>query len=440
MKRKGFTLPAFLFTVFLCLPVFLSTASASSDYDLFIAQGIEKINANQFSEALELLNKALEAAPDDPEALFYSGVALSRMGDHEKAEKLFSKVLRNKEYTANAYLELGRIYFTQGMCSKSIRYLKKYLKFEPESSLAAYAGNMIDECRTAMQGGEEDDVNRLTVTAGVEYDSNVILESDNPPIVRPREDDWRAVGLVDARAVLYKNDVLKVKGKYKLYQSAHQHLSTFNVNYHLVSPSIELTVSDLIKPSIGYRLEYIPYFGGDDYGRFHTAFAKVKIRETDRHSLDGIYEYRDITYWNTRAFTGNALRTGHQNTAGVRQHFTYNRLDGNVYYFYDDKRASANHWSYIADRGGIMVQYKISDPLRVKGSAEFMKRDYRGIVPGTGLIRSDDTQHYTLSLQYQLNEKMALTFTERFTKNDSNIVSYDYDRNVLGLLFTYGII
>ena len=59
---------------------FLSNTYASDTFDIYVARGIEKINEKQFSEALEHLKKALEMAPEDTEALYYTALVYTRLG------------------------------------------------------------------------------------------------------------------------------------------------------------------------------------------------------------------------------------------------------------------------------------------------------------------------------------------------------------------------
>ena len=61
--------------VFLLLSISVTGLHAAEEYELFIAQGIEKINEGKYSEAAEILEKALAAAPDNIEAIYYSAMA-----------------------------------------------------------------------------------------------------------------------------------------------------------------------------------------------------------------------------------------------------------------------------------------------------------------------------------------------------------------------------
>jgi Flp pilus assembly protein TadD len=123
----------------------ISNTYASNDFDVYIARGIDKINEKQFSEALEVLQKALELEPDDTEALYYTALAYTRLGELEKAEKLFLKI-RDKDSNPGINFELGRIYYVNEDCVKAEDYLSKFISLTDDESLKKYASTLIKDC------------------------------------------------------------------------------------------------------------------------------------------------------------------------------------------------------------------------------------------------------------------------------------------------------
>jgi len=181
-------------------------------------------------------------------------------------------------------------------------------------------------------------------------------------------------------------------------------------------------------------------FGNDWYGRIQTYFGKVKVREGVHYSTEGIYEYRDIDYQNTVLFASNSLRSGWKHTVGVKQNFYRGKIEGDIHYYYDDKHASTSYWSYRGDRVGTEVLYQIKEPLAVRGAVDYNRRKYRGVFPGLGVIRYDKAMMYRLDLHYQLAENFALTLSETYIDNRSNNTTFDYDRNIIGAMVTWGAI
>jgi len=432
-KRFYFHFFAALALVMFCMiPVKLL---AANEYDVLISKGIEKINEGKYSESLEFLQKAIGMAPDDAEARYYAGVAFSRLGEMSRAEELFLGVLKNKEYTSNAYLELGRLYYIQEKCDKAEEYLRKFISFSEEPDARSYAESLISDCYGK---GYEEKPYKMNVSVGTQYDTNVILEPTNPSITKERKRDGRAVALVNAGARLYRSKAARFDLDYDFYQSLHIHLSGFNVQYHKLSPNIELRLSDAIRPSAGYSVEYI-YFGGDKYGTIDTYMANLKVREGANTSTNFTYEFRQNRYKDTDLFESNSDRTGRQNYTGLRQKFDMDKFRAEVHYFYDDKKAEKDYWAYRGNEVGASLSYRISNPLLFMVSAEYDRRKYEDDYPVINETRLDRMQRYAANIQYIISKKVFATLTENYTINDSNIKDFDYKRNIISLLFTMSV-
>ncbi|MEN8264627.1 MAG: tetratricopeptide repeat protein [Nitrospirota bacterium] len=436
MKTKPIYFLFYIVVVILLLSVSITGLQAAEEYELFIAQGIEKINEGKYSEAVEILDKALAAAPDNIEAIYYSAIAHSRLGELGKAESLLLKIRSEDKPDANVYFELGRIYYSRGDCRRAEKNMNKSISISGDAKTESYADSLIKDCYD--RGGEKRFKADLTI--GGQYDSNVVLEPDNPSITDDRKSDWRAVALLKAGAKVYENNAVLIRADYNFYQSLHAKLDNFDVHYHKVTPSIELNVSDVVRPSAGYKYEYI-FFGGDEYGTIHTFFTKVNIKENMDFSTDVIVEFSDHKYWDSEEFLSNSDRRGQKTVAGIKQNFAIGEVKSDIHYFHDRKNARENFWSYKGDRVGAATGFNIIEPLRFKASAEYSwRKHFDQDFPAYNERREDRMQKYALSLQYSLSKKMAVTLTGSYTFNDSNIEDFEYQRNIIGLLFTYGLI
>ena len=433
--RRGSLLVILFFLFCLSLPSY-----GAEQYEIYIAQGIEKLNEGKYKEALDLLLKALKEAPDNREARFYTGVAYSRLGRYRDAERLLLEVLGKDRTSPEVNFELGRLRYAMGDCRGTERYMKQFMTYSDDEAMKSYADSLIKECYESEKAQEEKPY-RVNVSGGVQYDSNVVLEPTNPIITADRKRDGRGVFLVNAGARLYENRFLKFTADYNFYQSLHFELNDYNVHYHRVSPAVEFNVHERVVPAIGYALEYI-LFGGDTYGAIHTYFANLRINETKIASTEVIYEYRDTKYWDTEVFESNSIRTGYKSTFGIKQNYEMDRLRWQILYYYNDKRAERDYWSYRGNRVGIKGSYKITEPLRVRGGVEYERREHRGSNPNTASAdeRVDRMQKYSVKLTYTINERMAVTFSESYTRNDSNLREFDYERNMVGVILTVGII
>jgi tetratricopeptide (TPR) repeat protein len=75
-----------------------ATVCQGADDDL-MGQGSADLTEGRFSEAFAKFAKAAAARPDDPEPLFFCGVASNRLGEHEEALFYFDRA-KAKDYRA----------------------------------------------------------------------------------------------------------------------------------------------------------------------------------------------------------------------------------------------------------------------------------------------------------------------------------------------------
>ncbi|GBD95914.1 MAG TPA: tetratricopeptide repeat protein [Nitrospirae bacterium] len=340
------------------------------DYELFIAEGIQKINEGKFSEALGLLKEALKLSPDSSEAAYYAGIAYSNPGNYKGAEA------------------------------------KPY---------------------------------ELSISAGGQYDSNVILETSNPPVGADRKSDARALVYITSGATLFKRGRAKLKADYNFYQSIHKHLNDFNVQYHKITPVLEIAASGIFKPSVGYSLEYT-LLAGELYSRVHTSYGKVTVTEGEKLSTEVIYEYRDNKYRDSNKFQTNSIRSGYKNSAGIRQNFYLSRLSGDAYYFSDSERAKEGYWNFNGYRSGAELTCKITSPLYINVSGEYNERRYRDDYPVFQERRLDSMQQFSVKLTYIFSDRISASITDTYIVNNSNLSIFDYKRNITGIFFTAGIL
>ncbi len=424
-----------LLTVVFPLSVVSPLYAGAEDYELYIAEGIRKINQGSTEDAIVLLKKALKLSPENPEAVYYAGIAYSRNGNYKEAESLFLQTLQLDETSANAYFELGRIYYVTSRCDELGDLFSKFRDLSGDNALKGKVAELVDGCRKKA----EEKPFRFNISAGSQYDSNVILEPSNPPVSAERKSDARAVLYVTSGAVLLKERLIKLTLDYNFYQSLHINLHEFNVQYHKITPALEVTFSDALRSSVGYSLEYT-LLGSDLYSRFNTFYGKFSVKESEKLSTEAIYEYRNQKYWDSDIFQTNSIRSGYQNTVGIKQNFYSKPLRGEIYYFSDFNRAKEGYWAFDGQRLGVKLAYKITPPLHINVSSEYNERRYRNDSPGFQERRLDRMQQYSLRLTYLISERMSASITESYIVNDSNLSIFDYRRNITGLFLTVGVL
>ncbi len=408
---------------------------SAENYELYIAYGIQRINEGEINSALEFLEKAMRMVPKNNEASYYAGIAHAMAGDYKQAEDLFLMAIVIDESSENVYLELGRLYYVTSRCSKAEEFLLKFTGISENEALKEYATRLIDACREKA----EKKPYKLILSAGGQYDSNVIIEPQSPNVSADRKADTRTtISLLSGVNLLTKGP-LKLNADYNFYQNIHMQLNDFNVQYHKITPSLEIAVSSAFKFFLRYSLEYT-LMGGEPYSRFHTSYGKVILKEGEKFSTEAIYEYRDSKYWNGSTYQANSIRSGYKNTMGIKQKFYFEGLSGSTYYFGDFETAEEGYRDYNGFRSGIELTFKITSPLYLSVTGEYSEKQYCDDYPVFKLRRLDRMQQYSLSLTYFFSDRLSASITESYTMNNSNLSIYDYNRDIAGIFLTAGIL
>jgi tetratricopeptide (TPR) repeat protein len=413
----------------------LPSAAFAEQAELYIAQGIQKITEEKMQDALNVLNKALDLSPQSPEANYYAGVAHARLGQFKEAEDLFIKTIEFDETILEAYFELGRLYYMTDRCNRADEKLSYYIARSEDEALRSLARQILETCEEKTEKKSY----RVDLILGSQYDSNVIIEPENPTVSAEDKSDYRGLVYIKAHATPIRGSMAKLNVDYSFYQSIHSKLDDYDVHYHKIRPQIDLNISAIVKPSVGYQLAYTA-LGGDSYSLINTFYTKIVIIEGQKMSTDVVYEYRSNDYWNSKLARTNELRDGHQNTFGIKQNFSFRKVSANIFYFTDLNRAEAHYWSYNGYRGGTALGFSILSPLKVNISGEYNERRYRDDYPGFGRKRIDKMQQYSIGLKYTITKRIALILNYLYTRNDSNLVLYDYKRHITGVFLRIGLL
>lgn len=97
---------------------------------LDVDAGIMHLDSGNLQKALELLESAYKANPDDMYAAFYLGQTYAKLGRPEAAGQIYLRVQQYMPEYPMVYFELGRIKSGQGNSGMSDYYLAKYYLYE----------------------------------------------------------------------------------------------------------------------------------------------------------------------------------------------------------------------------------------------------------------------------------------------------------------------
>jgi len=114
------------------------SSAPSSLYDLFFTKALFHINQKKYQEAVEELQRVLSAKPNDLDASYYLGVALSRVGRNKEAEEVLQKVTTMDPHFEKVHDDFGVVEYDLGKYPEALREFGFAEKADPNDALIYY--------------------------------------------------------------------------------------------------------------------------------------------------------------------------------------------------------------------------------------------------------------------------------------------------------------
>lgn len=438
MLKKGNSLCFILNSCFLFIIPFLLTSIVFAEltdpaYEIAITKAVSKIENADFEGAIKDLEEVLKTRPGDEQATLYLGIALSRSGKRD-AEEILKKALSMNPGNPVTNLELGIYYFNKSMNDEAKDYLENTIELAPNTEFSAKAEEYL---RLLKQKGV---LKRWTldILIGGQYDSNVVLNSDDNPLPEgvSRKSDWRAVLYLKGGYNLIKSEKAEGSIRYSLYQSLHSKLNDFNITDHLLELWGTYAISSVINLKGTFSFEHVSV-GGDTYDFAHSITPSLIISEGRGFSTVVEYRYRKSHFVDSELFEGNSDRTGSNNSIGVTQYIPIGTpVIFKVGYSHDVDSTREDYWDYRGDKGIAGLQFNLPINIYIALSGEYYNKDYKGINPIEGKEREDKVSTASISVTKLLSDSYGITIGELYTRNKSNIEAYDYKRAITSLFFS----
>ena len=376
-----------------------------------------------------MLRKAVSEAPDDPEANLYLGMALNGLADKEAETYLKRSLMQTPDNPATNY-ELGLVYYQKNIYVEAADYFENTQLLAPGSEYARKAQEYIRKMNTK---GKEKRW-EVSILAGLQYDNNVILNGDSTlPTGYSGQSDWSGVINLKGQYSFFRTDEIDITGGYSLYQSLHNKLDNFNVMQNLFGLSCSYTISPKIKIDTFYSFEYT-LVGGDQYDYAHNIGPSLVLKSGHWGTTSIDYRYNNTTFKNSAQFSTNSDRNGDNHLVSLTHILPLGQAVA-VWgsYAHDENLARTRNWNYSGDKwqAGVRAVF----PFRLRGDlyGEYYQKSYGGTDPSFGTTRDDKQYSVSASLTKNITETISLVLNELYTRNRSNIKTYEYERSITGL-------
>ncbi len=445
--------------------------------------GLIAVEQGKPAEAVALYRRALAIDPDDVDLHFDLGAALLESNQAAAARAEFDRVLATQPERARAHLFAGISAYRDAAYSEALPYLTRAEKLDPSlRSQARYytglsqahlqdfpsaAGAFADAEQSPLsplsqsarnlraQVTPEAEQRRwdLTLTAGLEYDSNPTLAGET----LNQNDDGRGVYRVRGRVNLFENERYSLAAGYDGYISTHFEETFVDLQTHVGYLTARANF-DPVQVGIRYDYAYTWLDLDRDFRGLHRVTPTVGVREDSWGYSQLFYQLQlQQFYFGRPASLAQTDRDGDRQTVGFTQFLfpgsylpdflpiTYFRVGAlgdfqnpaGTEFAFDSWEFSFGFGAELPWDTQMSVMYLLTD------------RDYRhhsifnqaGQVivnpQQSGKVRDDLQNRLSFELTKPITEHFQISAAGSFTFNDSNVPLYDYNRKVIGAYLTF---
>lgn len=115
-----------------------------------IQLGIECLKSGRIDEAIQHLEAATAASPDDYKALDFLGVAYAQKGLYSRAVGTLQVAMKLHPMSASIHYNLGQAYRADGIYDKALEHYQQALKIDPMYIKATNAIKLIPSAASAL--------------------------------------------------------------------------------------------------------------------------------------------------------------------------------------------------------------------------------------------------------------------------------------------------
>ncbi len=419
------------------------------------------IKTERYDDARVHLNRARELNPDLPELGYDIAFLNYKTGDYGAAANGFSRVAEDDGSNVLAAYYAGISLFKEEKYRKALTYLNRASEKSPsiKANCDYYAGVCYQKLRDVEKAKERfayvrdhgseslsahavqwlDAIERYKAVTrdfsiyfklGAQYDDNVTLEPIDLDLYAD-ESDMAAETFFSFRKKFINDDKYTVGTGFSFYQTWHDDLSEYNLTATLLNVFAKYRVSALT-----FGLEYLPGFywvDNESYLFRNRLKPNVSWRIGANLMTRLSYTYSNNEYFDDHDRDGDAHETFLD---------AYYSLGDNLGHLfggagYEANCASHSDYDYgqMTAKLGASLNLPWEFVLGVTGKYYEKKYDNEDSIYG---VERDDSKYFgSISLSRKLYYDWLGWIAEySYTKNDSNINAYEYERNVYTMSMT----
>ena len=382
----------------------------------------------EYDKAADLFAQITTEEPSNILAPYYAGICFFKLKRFAGALDYFLDASeKSPSIKANGYYFAGICFFKTNDFEKAIEKFKYAKEHADSDSLRQSAAKWLQATEQQQKALKP---YRLYFKLGYQYDDNIRLEPLDQDIYAD-EGDHVTTGYFSGRYNFINKKGLKVGAGYSHYQTWHNDLTT----YDLVGSIYNLYVKyrfDKFTLGFSYRPTYY-WVDSDSYLMRHQLKPEITWKIADNLSTRFSYSYHDNNYFKDYERDGNT----HEVDLDVQYSILNNRVHLLGSIGFDDNSASHHDEYYEQLRTRLSISCKAPWGVDVCLRGRYYDKDYEYVDSGYGVKRKDDKYYGSISFSRRVLYKwLGITAEFNYTKNESNINNFEYEKKATALYIT----
>jgi tetratricopeptide (TPR) repeat protein len=435
-----------------------------------LLEGQCAIRLRNYAEAIAPLEDARRLEPGLAEATLYLGIAQFHQGDLDAAERELAEAARLLPESAEAQLYHGLVLLERAENAQAAAALERAADLDPgavDPAASYFAGRAWEAARereraeqalgrviAAAPGTEwaqeaERALERTEApygrrrpwaraTGGIVYDDNVVLRGGSGLPFPSGEKDWGGVWDLQGGAELFRNANWAGGALVGYYGRAYANLGEFDTHVPSVSAWIDRSLGEKtylrLKGDFGYAwVDYEPFLiVPTGTLSLHQDWGKAGSGR-----FFGYYQWRDYRFDLTikeQNRDGEDFGGGYDHSYSAGSHTVLR--GGAVINRYHSQTGEYTYTGYGAWLGFVQ---NLPLELILDARARYTYQDYddpSSFNLGNTSERRDHVIYMDAALERPITEHVKVSARYRYEDNNSNVATYDYDRNIVGGFLT----
>ena len=403
------------------------------------------LKQEKYAQARDALNK-ITGMPS-PLVPYYKGLAAQGLGEHQQAVTFLSSAVaaakeQNLDWLEAAQYHLGLSQQREKQYQQAGESFSEVIRQTPETYRGQEAEKrfqIVQKEQISEQEKKRVSIWGATVSTGLQYDSNVILEPSAPVLksTLKQKRDNRFLAQVDFDYKPYPSSFWG--GGYTFYQTLHLHSALHDFNVHSHEPTLFFKYDrNRLQARLDYRFVYTEV-GEAPYVKNHVLQPSLTIVHHPTRSTQLFYRWDRHTYKGINFFPDNAERSGTNHALGMTEHlyFRQGRRALQLGYVVDNEDSSSD-WEAIGHRFFAEAEADFGSRMQGLVNVDYTRRDYPHRNSFVTPPEERDDRILTLSgrLSRALSEVLELSAQYTFVHHDSNLSIFNYRRSIYSIVLS----